>query len=134
MQTSLHPLRPRQPDYRPKEPAWDSTIGSTPGKLPERGLKPTSRNDPQAIDSGRTEAPGAGIRIDQCVPSNEALATTTFAGEHASWIDGVVMPVVWKRTYGKGRVFYSSLGHAASAFAVPEMHTILKRGLKWAAR
>ena len=44
------------------------------------------------------------------------------------------MPVVWKRTYGKGRVFYSSLGHAASAFAVPEMHLILKRGLKWAAR
>ena len=40
-------------------------------------------------------------------PSNEVLATTTFAGEHAPWIDGVVMPVVWKRHHGKGRVFYS---------------------------
>ena len=38
-------------------------------------------------------------------PSNEVLATTTFSGEHASWIDGVVMPVVWKRRHGKGRVF-----------------------------
>lgn len=38
-------------------------------------------------------------------PSNEVLATTTFTGDHAWWIDGVVMPVVWKRKYGKGRVF-----------------------------
>ena len=27
------------------------------------------------------------------------------------WIEGVVMPVVWKKRYGEGRVFYSSLGH-----------------------
>ena len=67
-------------------------------------------------------------------PSNEVLATTTFSGKYASWIDGVVMPVAWKRHYGKGRVFYSSLGHVASEFEVPEMKTILKRGLLWAAR
>jgi len=67
-------------------------------------------------------------------PSNEVLATTTFTGKYASWIDGVVMPVVWKRHYGKGRVFYSSLGHVASEFEVPQMKTILKRGLLWAAR
>ena len=30
-------------------------------------------------------------------PANEVLATTTFSGEHAPWIEGVVMPVVWKR-------------------------------------
>ena len=35
-------------------------------------------------------------------PSNEVLATTTFSGEHAPWIEGVVMPVVWKRRHGKG--------------------------------
>ena len=67
-------------------------------------------------------------------PSNQVLATTTFSGAHAPWIDGVVMPVVWKRRHGAGRVFYSSLGHVASEFAVPEMRTILERGLLWAAR
>jgi type 1 glutamine amidotransferase len=67
-------------------------------------------------------------------PSNEVLATTTFSGEHAPWIDGVVMPVVWKRRHGAGRVFYSSLGHVAKEFDVPEMRTILKRGMLWAAR
>jgi type 1 glutamine amidotransferase len=67
-------------------------------------------------------------------PSNEVLATTTFSGEHAPWIDGVVMPVVWKRHHGQGRVFYSSLGHVAKEFDVPEMRTILRRGMVWAAR
>jgi uncharacterized protein len=67
-------------------------------------------------------------------PAIEALATTTFSGAHAPWIEGVVMPVVWKHRYGKGRVFYSSLGHVAAEFAVPEMRTILQRGLLWAAR
>jgi type 1 glutamine amidotransferase len=65
-------------------------------------------------------------------PSNEVLATTTFSGEHAPWIEGVVMPVVWKRRHGSGRVFYSSLGHVASEFDVPEMRTILRRGMAWA--
>ena len=67
-------------------------------------------------------------------PSNEVLATTTFTGEHAPWIDGVVMPVAWKRRHGKGRVFYSALGHVASEFEVPQMRTMLERGMLWAAR
>jgi uncharacterized protein len=67
-------------------------------------------------------------------PTNEVLATTTFSGEHLPWIEGVVMPVAWKRQYGMGRVFYSSLGHDASEFKVPEMRTILHRGMLWAAR
>ena len=65
-------------------------------------------------------------------PINKVLATTTFKGEHASWIDGVVMPVVWKKMYGKGRVFYSSLGHRAKDFDVPEGLEIMKRGMLWA--
>jgi len=67
-------------------------------------------------------------------PTNEVLATTTFSGEHLPWIEGVVMPVAWKRRYGRGRVFYSSLGHVAQEFDVPEMRTILHRGMLWAAR
>jgi len=67
-------------------------------------------------------------------PANEVLATTTFSGEHANCTKGVVMPVVWKRRYGEGRVFYSSLGHVAKEFEVPEMRTILRRGMLWAAR
>ena len=65
-------------------------------------------------------------------PINEVLTTTTFNGEHAYWIDGVTMPVTWKKMYGKGRVFYSSLGHQRSDFDVPEALTIMQRGMLWA--
>jgi type 1 glutamine amidotransferase len=67
-------------------------------------------------------------------PAVEVLATTTFTGQHAPWIDGAVMPVVWKKLYGKGRVFYTSLGHVAADFDVPEAREMVKRGLLWAAR
>lgn len=67
-------------------------------------------------------------------PSNDVLATTTFNGAHVPWVEGVVMPVVWKRPWGKGRVFYSSLGHVAKDFDVPEVQEIMKRGLVWASR
>ena len=67
-------------------------------------------------------------------PSNEVLATTTFSGDILPWVDGVVMPVAWKRRHGKGRVFYSSLGHVAKEFEVPQMRTLFHRGALWAAR
>jgi len=60
-------------------------------------------------------------------PSNHVLATTMV--EH----NGCTMPVVWKKTWGKGRVFYSSLGHVAADFDVPEALTIITRGMIWAA-
>ena len=66
-------------------------------------------------------------------PSNEVLATTCFEGVIDPWIDGCVMPVVWKRMYGQGRVFYSSLGHVAKNFEVAEAKEIMVRGMLWAA-
>jgi type 1 glutamine amidotransferase len=66
-------------------------------------------------------------------PSNEVLATTTFTGAHAPWIEGVVMPVAWKRRHGQGRVFYCSLGHKAEELTRPQVATMLRRGMLWAA-
>ena len=67
-------------------------------------------------------------------PSNDVLATTTFTGEHAAWINGCVMPVVWKRHWGEGRVFFTSLGHVAVDFEVSEAKTIVERGMMWASK
>ncbi len=50
-------------------------------------------------------------------PNNDVLATTSFGGAHCSWIEGRVMPVVWKRRHGAGRVFYSALEHFPSHLA-----------------
>ncbi len=67
-------------------------------------------------------------------PGNEVLATTTISGDTYPWVAGTVMPAVWKRKFGEGRVFYSSLGHVASDFQVPEAKIIVQRGMLWAAR
>ena len=70
-------------------------------------------------------------------PSNEVLATTAFntkAAEACPWIADCVMPVVWKRMWGEGRVFYTSLGHVAKDFDVPEAKAIVERGMLWANR
>ena len=67
-------------------------------------------------------------------PSNEVLVTTTFQSDIAPWVNGCVMPVVWKRMWGEGRVFYSSLGHVAVDFDVPEAKEIQRRGMLWASR
>ena len=69
------------------------------------------------------------------VPGNQGLVTTTLEGiKGAPWVDGTVMPVVWKRMWGAGKVFYSSLGHVARDFEVPQAREIQRRGMLWAAR
>ena len=69
-------------------------------------------------------------------PGLEVLATTTFSGEHegVDWIKGVTMPVVWKKRWGQGRVFYASYGHTHKDFDVPEALEIMRRGMLWASR
>jgi type 1 glutamine amidotransferase len=67
-------------------------------------------------------------------PSNQVLATTTFNSPVAPWINGCAMPVVWKRAWGQGRVFYCALGHVARDFDVPEAREIQVRGMLWASR
>ena len=69
-------------------------------------------------------------------PGNRVLATTTFSGEHGNydWVKGTVMPVVWTRPWGRGKVFYMSPGHVAKDFEVPELPELLRRGMLWAAK
>ncbi len=66
-------------------------------------------------------------------PNVKVLATTRFSGEVHSWIDGCVMPVTWKKMHGKGRVFYTSLGHSLKHITdQPDAVEMLKRGIRWA--
>jgi type 1 glutamine amidotransferase len=104
-----------------------------PGNIIDYTVDVTKPDDPimQGIKSFPYHSEQYYMHVD---PSNEVLATTTFSGEYAPWIKGVVMPVVWKRHHGQGRVFYSALGHQAKEFEVSEMATILRRGINWAAR
>ena len=120
-----------------------------PGNIIDYRVNVTNHDDPitQGIPDFDMHSEQYYMHVD---PSNEVLVTTTFSGEHlfppdnrtmkatfsdgnTFWIKGTVMPVVWKRQFGNGRVFYSSLGHVSADFNVPEAKEIQRRGLLWAA-
>jgi uncharacterized protein len=68
-------------------------------------------------------------------PTNNVLATTTFrAHPDFPWIEGATMPAVWTRTWGEGRVFVCTPGHSLADLDVPEVRTIIERGLLWASK
>jgi len=67
-------------------------------------------------------------------PNNVVLADTTFDGEHVAWLDGLTSPVAWVRQWGRGRVFYHSIGHATADLAGDDVRRLTKQGIAWAAR
>jgi uncharacterized protein len=69
-------------------------------------------------------------------PAIKVLATTAFPTADGPHIGNgpVDMPVVWTKMYGKGRVFYNSLGHQASIVEAEPCLTIMRRGFQWAAK
>jgi len=98
------------------------------------GVKITDREHviTQGLEDFEVTSEQYYVHVD---PANHVLATTRFPtvdGPHAA--NGPVdVPVSWTRMWGKGRVFYSSLGHVAATAREPGPLTLMKRGMLWAA-
>lgn len=68
-------------------------------------------------------------------PLIEVLATTTIVpGPDDPWSGPVTSPAVWTRQWGDGRIFVCTPGHQTADLEVPEIRTIIERGLVWATR
>jgi hypothetical protein len=123
---------------------------SHPSGIHDYKVNITKKDDPimEGIEDFDYHSEQYYMHVD---PLNEVLATTTFKGNEiwnleqdpgsssgdaykTEWLKGVEMPVVWKRRIGKGRIFYTSLGHFAKELHHPEMRKIYHRGLLWASR
>ncbi|KAA6317020.1 hypothetical protein EZS27_032761, partial [termite gut metagenome] len=102
-----------------------------PGGIIPYDVKITDKKDPitKGLKDFHMHSEQYYVHVD---PNIKVLATTRYTGEHGFWIEGAIVPVVWKKTYGKGRVFYSSLAHVVKDFNVPEALEIMKRGIRWA--
>lgn len=103
-----------------------------PGGVIDYSVQITDKEDPvtKGLNDFKMHSEQYYMHID---PNVKVLATTEFTSEHSPWINDCVMPVVWKKYYGNGRVFYSSLGHVMTDFEVSEALEIMKRGIRWAA-
>ena len=72
------------------------------------------------------------IHID---PAVDVLATTTFTYEGDHTANGyVTVPVAYTKRWGKGKVYYNSLGHNRHIFDIPQAREMMRRGFLYAAR
>ena len=116
-------------------PAFHFLLGGSfvahPGDILEYTVHITSPSDPITARLSDFQ-----VRSEQyymlVAPDNDVLATTTFSAQPCSWIAGTVMPVAWKRRWGRGRVFYSAIGHAPEEWDIPQAHALMQRGVTWA--
>jgi type 1 glutamine amidotransferase len=65
----------------------------------------------------------------------DPLATTTQAlRDWDPWTRPVCSPAIWTRQWGKGRIFVCTPGHRVEVLKVPQVRTIIERGMLWASR
>ena len=68
-------------------------------------------------------------------PLNDVLATTTIPVRDGDpWDRPVTSPAVWTRRWGAGRIFVCTVGHQLADLEIPQVRTIIERGMLWAAR
>ena len=117
-------------------PAYQYMVGGQwvahPGGVIDYTVNISDKDDPvtKGLSDFKMHSEQYYMHVD---PNVKVLATTTFSGDNDFWSDGCTMPVAWKKMYGKGRVFYTSLGHVAADMEVPEALEIIKRGIRWSA-
>ncbi|MCC6423190.1 MAG: ThuA domain-containing protein [Phycisphaerales bacterium] len=98
-------------------------------------VKITDQSHPitRGIEDFEVSSEQSYLHVD---PAVKVLATTSMPvadGPHVA--NGPVrMPVLWTKLWGKGRVFYNSLGHQADIVQSEPCLTLMRRGFQWAAK
>lgn len=73
------------------------------------------------------------LHVDPAVKVLAATPMPVADGPHVP--NGPVnMPVIWTKFWGRGKVFYNSLGHQADIVQSEPCLTLMRRGFQWAAR
>lgn len=105
-----------------------------PGRLPDYRVHITDPSNPivRGIGDFFVTDEQYYMMVD---PSVHVLAASYFAQENPPLVwRPVMMPVTWIKKYGQGSVFYTSLGHFINTVLMPEVLTMIRRGMVWAAR
>lgn len=92
-------------------------------------------NDPLTLGMKdfKVESEQYYMHVDPAVKVHAVTRFPVADGPHA--VNGEVdMPVVWTKGWGKGRVYYNSLGHSADIVRMPEVTELMRKGMLWAAR
>lgn len=115
--------------------AWSKMIGATwePAKIGHapRGPFEVRWNANSTFGKG-----GAFLANDELYHRLTMLPGTTVeatAMSSAPGGSGQQEPIIWTNRYGKGRVFFTTLGHDSMAFHQPGLRSVLVGGVQWVA-
>jgi type 1 glutamine amidotransferase len=75
-----------------------------------------------------------GYRVLATVDESTYEPRLRFLGADKDLRMGPDHPVIWSHCVGRGRAFYSALGHQAKSYQAPEMEKLLAGAIAWAAR
>lgn len=93
----------------------------------------TSSELVRGIDDFEVTSEQYYLHVDPVV---DVLATTRFPvaeGYHVA--NGVVdMPVIWTKMWGKGKIYYNSLGHNEEIVRNDVVYELMRRGFIWATK
>lgn len=104
--------------------AWDWSRSAHPPLGPMRVTVPPSEH-PIVAGLGDFEIVDEAYGFLDLMPDVEPLAVSSHGGaDH---------PMLWARTFGRGRVVYDALGHDARAYAHPTHAEIVRRAARWLA-
>lgn len=98
---------------------------------------PATANLPASFDheeewySWEKSARTAGMRVLATIDERTYTPVASFLGSEKDLRMGDDHPVVWSRCVGRGRAFYSALGHSGEAYAKPEHAALLEGALAW---
>jgi type 1 glutamine amidotransferase len=75
-----------------------------------------------------------GYRVLATVDEDSYEPRLRFLGSDRDLRMGADHPVIWSHCVGRGRAFYSALGHQAKSYETDEMRSLLSGAIAWAAR
>jgi len=105
--------------YVPRAENWSRSKVNVLMRLDESKLPPPGPQEPYASLSGvGAMMSGAGAEAMKKMATRGLREDQDYA-------------LAWAKMYGKGRVFYSSLGHTKAAFQNPDVRKMYLEGIKW---
>ena len=73
-------------------------------------------------------------RFKNIAPDMQVILVQETSGMEPMYTERKPYPMTWARTQGKGRVFYTSMGHREDVWTSDVFHQVVLGGLSWALR
>jgi type 1 glutamine amidotransferase len=106
-----------------------------PGNTTTYTVNITDKNSPltKGINDFSVTSEQYYIHID---PAIKVYATTVFNSKEYPYSQNgeVTVPVVYTKYWGKGKIYYNSLGHDRTVFDISEVKELMRRGFLYASR